>query len=122
LYKQEAYDVEIEAVKVISEKFPDKLFYIKYHPLTPKNQIKKFKDLGVLCFSNSIPAELYIKSLTNSIILGFWSTSLMIDNPSCKFYWLHKYLIKKGKMIDYINLTNPTTHIIDIDNLDHIIF
>lgn len=122
LYKQDAYDVEIEAIKNISSKFPNKPFYLKYHPLTPVNQIQKFKELGIICFCNSIPAELYIASLKKSIILGFWSTSLMVENPDCKFYWLHKYLINEGKMIDYINLANPTKHIIDIDNLDDIIF
>lgn len=122
LYKQEPYDVEIEAIKSIKEKFPDKAFYLKYHPSTPKNQIEKFKELGVITFSNSIPAELYIASLKNAVIIGFWSTSLMVENPNCKFYWLHKFLIKKGKMIDYINLANPTKHIVDIDNLDDITF
>jgi hypothetical protein len=122
LYKQEAYDVEIEAIKIIKNNFSDKPFYLKYHPLTPEYQIKKFQELGLICFCNSIPAELYIASLKKSIILGFWSTSLMVENPDCKFYWLHKYLVKKGKMVDYINLANPTKHIIDIDNLDNIIF
>jgi hypothetical protein len=122
LYKQDAYDVEIEAIKIIKEKFNDRPFYLKYHPLTPEPQIKKFKELGLICFCNSIPAELYIASLKNAVILGFWSTSLMVENPNCKFYWLHKFLIKKGKMIDYINLANPTKHIVDIDNLDDIIF
>jgi hypothetical protein len=122
LYQQDAYDVEIEALKLILTKFPDKPFYLKYHPATPDFQINKFKSLGVICFSNSIPAELYIASLNNSVILGFWSTSLTVENPNCKFYWLHKYLIKKGKMIERIDLTNPTKHIIDIDNLDKINF
>lgn len=122
LYKQEAYDVEIEAIKKIKKKFSNQSFYLKYHPLTPENQIIKFKELGLICFSNSIPAELYIASLKKSIILGFWSASLMVENPNCKFYWVHKYLVKEGKMIDYINLANPTKHIIDIDNIDNLTF
>jgi hypothetical protein len=122
LYQQPAYDVEINATKEIKNKFPTTPFYLKYHPLTPEAQIEKFKDLGLICFCNSIPAELYIASLRNSIILGFWSTSLMVENPNCKFYWLHKYLIKSGKMVDYIKLSNPTKHIIDIDNLNDIKF
>jgi hypothetical protein len=122
LYQQPAYDVEINTIKEIKIKFPTTPFYLKYHPLTPERQITKFKDLGLICFCNSIPAELYIASLRNSIILGFWSTSLMVENPNCKFYWLHKYLIKSGKMVDYIKLSNPTKHIIDIDNLNDIKF
>jgi hypothetical protein len=122
LYQQPAYDVEINTIKEIKNKFPTKPFYLKYHPLTPETQIAKFKNLGLICFCNSIPAELYIASLRKSIILGFWSTSLMVENPNCKFYWLHKYLIKSGKMIDYINLSTPTKHIIDIDDLNDIKF
>lgn len=122
LYEKAAYEAEIEAIKKIKIKFPNTPFYLKYHPHTPKNIITEFNKLGLICFCNSIPAELYIASLKNSIILGFWSASLMIDNPSCKFYWLHKYLIKEGKMVDYINLVNPTKHIIDIDNIDNLTF
>jgi hypothetical protein len=121
-YKKDVYDFEIETIKKIKEKFPFTPFYIKLHPQTPKDIIAKFKELKVICFCNSIPAELYIASLKDSIIIGFWSASQMIDNPSCKFYWLHKYLIKKGKMIDYINLVNPTKHIMDIDNIDNLKF
>lgn len=122
LYQQDAYDVEIETMKKLKERFSENAFYVKYHPLTPPVQIEKFKELGLICFCTSIPAELFIASLKNSIILGFWSASLMIENTDCKFYWLHKYLIKSGKMVDYINLSNPTKHIIDIDNLNDIKF
>lgn len=123
LFRQEAYDVEIEAIKGIQQRFPGVPFYLKYHPSTPASQVKAFESLGVTCFCNARPAELYIAALTNSIVLGFWSASLMIDNPSCKFYWLHNYLVKRGKMVtDLVNLENPTQHIIDIDDLDKITF
>lgn len=122
LYTEKAYDAEVKAIKKIKEKYPNKPFYIKLHPATPKHRITKFKELGLICFCNNIPAELYIASLKNSIIIGFWSASQMIDNPTCKFYWLHKYLIKEGDMIEYLNLVNPTKHIIDIDNIDNIKF
>ena len=123
LYRKEAYDVEIDAMRKIRQKFPATAFYVKYHPSTPDYQVQQFNKLGLICFCNSKPAELYIASLTNSVVAGFWSASLMIDNPACKFYWLHNYLVKEGKMItDLVNLVNPSEHIIDIDNPDDITF
>jgi hypothetical protein len=122
LYQKNAYDTEIKAIKLILERFPKTPFYLKYHPMTPEFQTNRFKELGVISFSNSIPAELYIASLKNSIIIGFWSTSLTVQNPSCKFYWLHKYLIKSGNMIERIKLINPTDYIQDVDDIDKITF
>jgi len=123
LYRKEAYAVEIKAMRIIREKFPATPFYVKYHPSTPDYQVQQFKALGLVCFANSKPAELYIASLSNSIVAGCWSASLMINNPTCKFYWLHHYLIKEGKMIsDLVNLVNPSEHIIDIDNPADITF
>jgi hypothetical protein len=123
LYRKEVYEVEIEAICTIQKKFPGTPFYLKYHPSTPAYQVQKFKDAGLICFCNSRPAELYIASLNNSIVLGCWSAALMVNNPACKFYWLHNYLVKEGKMIlDLVNLVNPTRHIIDVENLDDIIF
>ncbi len=123
LYRKELYDVEIEALSIIQKNFPNTPFYLKYHPSTPAYQVEKFNSLGLICFSNSKPAELYIASLRHSIVLGCWSAALMVNNPDCKFYWLHNYLVKGGKMIlDLVNLVNPTQHIIDVEDLDEIIF
>jgi hypothetical protein len=122
LYKRSLYDIEIDTIRQIKDKFPQKRFYIKYHPGTPDFQIEAFKELGVDFFSNAIPAELFIANLNRSIIMGFWSAALMINNPSCKFYWLHNYLKTRGQMINYIDLTNPTNYIQDVDSIEKIAF
>lgn len=123
LYRTETYEAEIESIKFLLKKFEDKKFYLKYHPSTPKYQIDNFKKLGIKIFSNSIPAELYIAQLKNSIIVGCWSNALMINNTACKFYWIHNYLIKIGKMpIDLVNIINPSEHIKDVYDLNQIKF
>ena len=119
-YKENTYHAEIEVINFIRKKYPEKPFYLKQHPHTPESQSEAFNNLGIQTFSNSIPAELYIGSIHNSTVISCWSAALMINNPGCRFFWLYKYLMKTGDMVDFMSLSNPTTHIQCIENLNEI--
>ncbi|KAF2519770.1 hypothetical protein E0W68_00630 [Flavobacterium salilacus subsp. salilacus] len=116
------YDFEIEILKALLERYPDKKIYIKLHPNTHKFQVERLEKIDrVILNKSTIPAEIFIANLTNSIIFSFWSASLLINNPTCKFYWLQK-MLEKQKLMKWWSIINPTKHIKDVYNVDEIIY
>lgn len=123
LYEQYLYDIEIEVLYSLREKYPNAPMVIKYHPSTPASQVEKFRNIpGAELMATFIPFELIVANLDNCIIAGMWSNALMYDNPRCNFYWLNRYLEKRGKMLARISLINPTRHIREVEELDEIVF
>lgn len=118
---QEIYEYEIKVIKQILRKYPHKRFIIKLHPNTPDFQIVEFGKIpNVEINKSTIPAELFVVSLENSLVISFWSASLMINNSSCNFYWLHKVLRKDNPKMKWWDISNPTNHILEIDKLDEL--
>ncbi|NDI97582.1 hypothetical protein GWA97_00650 [Flavobacterium sp. LaA7.5] len=116
------YDFEIEILKALLEKYPDKKIYIKLHPNTHKFQIERLEKIDRIVLNYStVPAEIFIANLTNSIVFSFWSASLLINNPTCKFYWLQK-MLEKQKLMKWWSIINPTKHIKDVYEVDEITF
>ena len=112
------YDYEIEMLEFILNKYPDKKIYIKLHPNTHNSQIEKFEKMPRIVLNRStIPAEIFILNLRNSIVFSLWSASLLINNDTCKFYWLNK-LPKVIKLIGWFSIINPTNHIKEIENIN----
>ncbi|MCF6359286.1 MAG: alpha-2,8-polysialyltransferase family protein [Cyclobacteriaceae bacterium] len=94
---------------------------IKLHPSTSASQreaLSIFDNVEVL--ESTIPAELMISNLKNSIILSFWSTAGLVNNKSCRFYWLKPMLEERGIMLNKINIVNPTCHIKMVNSIDAI--
>jgi len=117
--KFEIYDIEIKMLEAIKNKFPTKVLYIKLHPATHDFQLKRLEKIeGIIINKSTIPAELFIANLKNSIVFSFWSASLLIDNSSCKFYWLHPLLQKEGVMMKWWSIVNPTDHIQEIETIE----
>lgn len=116
------YDFELEILKALLEKYPDKKIYIKLHPNTHKFQIERLEKIDRIVLNKStVPAEIFIANLTNSIVFSFWSASLLINNPTCKFYWLQK-MLEKQKLMKWWSIINPTKHIKDVYTVDEIMF
>ncbi len=115
LFKQKLYDLEFKLLSDLKLELPDKKLIIKFHPMTPPNQLENFKHLADLLIAPKYPAELYIANLENSIVLGCWSTSLLLFNETCKYFWFRKAFQENGIMIE-IDLTNPTDHIKEVSS------
>jgi hypothetical protein len=117
------YDVEIEMLKSLKEIYSDREIYIKLHPNTHDFQLERLKKIqGITLFYSTIPAEIFISNIRNSIIFSFWSASLLIDNPSCKFYWMYPMLEKENVKMKWFSVVNPTKHIKSADNIEMITF
>jgi|GEM_PF-1116452 len=117
--EKRVYDFEIEALKRLLQKFQGSKIYIKLHPNTPAFQIKRYKKLKNIEINDStIPAELFILSLSDSIVFSFWSASLLIKNPKCNYYWLYPIMQKEVREMDWWEIVNPTSHIHSIRTID----
>lgn len=117
------YDLEIKILKRLKAVYPDKQIYIKLHPNTHDFQLERLKKIeGISLFYSTIPAEIFIGNLKNSIVFSFWSASLLINNPSCKFYWLYPMIAKNNIEMEWFSIVNPTKHITSVDEIESIIF
>lgn len=115
---------EVKALQKLRIKFPDSKIYIKNHPLTSDVKRKAYLELNdVEIIDSKIPAELFIAHLENSLILSVCSTSMFIDNPKCKFYYM--FAIQEDNNIERLkkyNVINPTKHVITATTLKEIAF
>lgn len=115
------YDYEIELLMYLRRRFEDHKLIIKLHPLTEKSQIERYNLLSnTQLITKTFPAEMYIAQLKDSLILSFWSTACLINNPQVRTYWLHPILERKAIMPDYIKIYNPSDHIVEVDHAENI--
>jgi hypothetical protein len=115
---------EVKALQHLQKKYPEAPIYIKNHPLTSKVKLESYKALNnVTIIDSKIPAELFISMLKDSIILSVCSTSMFIDNPLCKFYYMFE--IEQHNNIERLKkytVINPTSHVRLVQNIDEISF
>lgn len=115
---------ETNFIQKLTKKFPLNKVYIKIHPLTAQNKIDEYlKYPNFKVIRSNIPAELFIMQLQNSIILSVNSTSMFLDNPNCKFYYLSEILkndIKRLKRYDV--KIHPAPHVKLVKSIDEINF
>ena len=108
-------------IENLSDRFPDRTLVLKLHPSTNEEQIKVLqKYQRCILIQSHKPAELFIAQLHNSIVISYWSTSSLINNVNCRFYWLHKALANEIVMPGILKIKNPTKHIIEVESISEI--
>lgn len=116
---------EVSLLSKLHVKFPDKRIFIKLHPLTIElDKIKLYRSIpNVKIIESLIPAELFIMHLSNSVILSVNSTSMFINNPSCRFYYLNLIFADEIKRLSRYHLpAPPSPHISMANSIDDICF
>ena len=109
------YNKVIKLLQTIQKLYPEYPLYIKCHPVSGDVARTHFKALENVHFMKTdIPAELIIASLSNSILVSVVSTSMLLNNPSCKYMWFYPYF---SEIIDNKSFKNPTTHIKEYSSL-----
>lgn len=115
---------EVNMLQRLQNKYPGTKVYIKNHPLTSKLKLKSYEKLSnVTIIDSKIPAEIFISQLKDSIILSVCSTSMFINNPSCKFYYT--FAVKEHNNIQRLNkfdVINPTEHVVSVTHIEEILF
>lgn len=115
---------ETNFLKELSKKYPTKKIYIKTHPLTPKDKLDLYKQFeNFYLIEDRVPAELIIMNIKNSIVISIGSTSMFINNPECKFYYLHEMFKDKIKRIKRYKIHPcPGSHIRLVRSINEIKF
>lgn len=114
-------DFEVSMLRQLSQQFPDRPIYIKLHPTTYDSHRRKINELHqVRIIESTIPAEVIIATLNNSIVISFWSTALLINNPSCRFFWLFPLLEKVGINLHKMTIKSPSTHLKVVNSIEEL--
>lgn len=117
---EDVWEQEYSIVSAIRDKYKDKVFIYKPHPNCDPRQIEKLSGIdNTIVYSERVPVELLILSLTNSLIFSMYSTGLLVENRSCKYYWIHK-MINDPIVFSQLEIVNPTKHIKEVNNIDEI--
>lgn len=117
-------EAEIELLRSLLERYPNNPIYIKLHPLTKVEkleQYRQFKDTHII--DSRILAELFIMNVKQSIIISLFSTSMFLNNPENKFYYIYKLFKGKSKTLNRITITAvPIDHIKIVTSINDIKF
>ncbi|MFH1119636.1 MAG: polysialyltransferase family glycosyltransferase [Bacteroidota bacterium] len=111
-------------LRQLENRFPDNPIYIKLHPLTNNIKTEQYKTLkNVKIISSTLPAELFIMNLKESVILSINSTSMFLDNPENRFYYLYRIFEEGIKRLSRWKVKrNPAAHIKVVNSIDEISF
>ena len=121
-WKQIYWEREKEIFDFILNKYPNKKIIYKAHPNSEPAQLALYANYAnIQIVKDIIPAELYVLSMKNTIILSAASTSMFAYNATCKYYYTYK-LFQFGNIFTQVDIGNPTEHIVNIDAMNEISF
>jgi len=108
-----------KVLSFVNERMSDYKIVVKTHPSTPISHKTYFMESNYIHFiDNTIPIELFIANLKESIIASFWSTASLFDSKENRNVWLYPYLESNNAMYPYIGFLNKIPHIEYIGHLE----
>jgi hypothetical protein len=120
-WKRIYWEREKEIFDYMIAKYPERKIIYKAHPNSEKGQLDLYESYkNIVLIKDRIPAELYVLTMKDTIILSAASTSMFAKNLSCKFYYTYK-LYQFGNIFTQVDIGNPTDYIINIDTMNEII-
>ncbi|MEK8180271.1 polysialyltransferase family glycosyltransferase [Flavobacterium buctense] len=121
-WKRIYWEREKEIFDYLIQKYPERKIIYKAHPNSEPGQLELYNDYkNIVIIKDIIPAELYVLTMKNTIILSAASTSMFVYNETCKFYYTYK-LYQFGNIFTQVDIGNPTDYIVNIDNMNEIVF
>lgn len=122
-WSDDLVDVEMEILRQINTLFPANDIYIKLHPNTQKKTIDAYKKLkNIVLIRDNKPAELFLFSISNSIVFSGWSAALMHYNNSNIYYYLYPLFKKTNDKILSQLTIKPFEHIHVVDAVQQLKF
>lgn len=86
-------ETDINIIKYIASNFQKTILY-KPHPLISGIHLNKIKEIeNVIIIKEIFPVELLMIQMRDTVIISRHSTSMLTDNPSCRYYWTHKLFL-----------------------------
>lgn len=121
-WKQIYWEREKEIFDFLFKKYPNKKIIYKAHPNSDPAQLALYSNYdNIQIIKDIIPAELYVLSMKNTIILSAASTSMFAYNATCKYYYTYK-LYQFGNIFTQVDIGNPTEYIVNINSMNEISF
>jgi hypothetical protein len=117
------YEKELDFLKEVINKFPNKNIVIKLHPLTDLQTKLRYQALDTVhVIQSQVPAEVLLLSLRNCIVFTGWSTSLITENSSCNYYFNYPiYAAMRHPVLSQIEIV-PLNHITMINSPEEMKF
>ncbi|KAF0195922.1 MAG: hypothetical protein FD166_2649 [Bacteroidetes bacterium] len=117
-------NTEIKLLDELGKRFPHNRMIIKAHPLTSESTYQQYENLAnVSVIRSTIPAELFIIKLKNSLILSINSTSMLLNVPANKYYYLYMLFRDELKRLSRMKIDRyPAEHVIAIHAVSEISF
>ena len=125
LFIDQRIEGSFEFVSELSKAYPNTNIYIKLHPRTRQDwaeEYKKIPNVIILTALKGIPVELFLLNLKNVIVLTSFSSALLINNPSCRYYYTFMWHLEHGYDIENNNLYTPGKYIGRIKSISEIEF
>lgn len=118
----ESIDIENKDVDIITQiAHARKNVLYKPHPLIQKRHLERIQAIpNIRIVKDGFPVELLMLQLKDTSIISRHSTSMLTNNPSCRYYWTHK-LYPKSKLTNQLEIINPTNHIIEVESINEIV-
>lgn len=123
LFIDQRIEGSFEFVSELSKAYPNTNIYIKLHPRTRQDwaeEYKKIPNVIILTALKGIPVELFLLNLKNVIVLTSFSSALLINNPSCRYYYTFMWHLEHGYDIENNNLYTPGEYIGRIKSISEI--
>jgi len=109
-----------ELIESVRKYYPQHTILYKKHP---NQEVENLTYLGsdIFGIDEIFPVELLIASLTNSVIISVYSTSMLYYNPSCVYFYSFPVCVASGEFRDDILRIVPKSHIKVLKNLDDLL-
>lgn len=117
-------DIEVEFLKKLVKKFPEKKVTIKLHPLTKKELVRRYKAIPqIQLLELDVPAELIIMKLKNAMIVSVSSTSLLFYTPENSYFYIRNLFKKNIPRLKRYKLVGlPANHVKMVNHFDELSF
>jgi len=115
---------EFEMLEEILSLHPDKKIISKLHPKTVPSTVERYKSYDrIQIVDSTVPAELFLLQLKNSIVFTGWSTVLLTNNPKCNSYFTWPIYRKlNDRLLSQISTIVEKPHIKMISGVDEMKF
>lgn len=90
---EEYYEKVKEVLKFLVSRYPERILYVKCHQLTADKAEKEYGQIpGVRLLKAAYPAELYVINAVDSVLVSIYSSSMFVNNESCKYFFIYPLL------------------------------
>lgn len=100
LWSDALFKADIDFIKSLTEKFKGSKVFMKLHPLTVKSYCEAYKDIpGLEIIESTVPVELMMQDLQNSIVVSGYSTALISyggPHTGNRYYYYYPVYKKTG--------------------------